>query len=90
MANNVAQVGGIQKDAELFYSKEGKLIAIEMRYFQDGCYFENNESHQSYFNNLVEAKRNGCLEGDVSWQATELLDHVLRQVSQTPMMWTGW
>lgn len=80
-------VGSIEKTALIHFSSDNKFIGASIYYFQRGC---SQEEESGHYTTMAEAKKNGCIDNDVSWSGNSIVNEALKEIYQSDYMeWSG-
>lgn len=81
-------VGNLEKTAVIHFSSDNTFIGANTHYLQRGCYQEDEES--GHYSTEAEAKKNGCIDSDVSWSGNSIVNESLKEIYQSDFMeWSG-
>lgn len=89
-----ATVGELSKTADLYFSEDLVFLGANIRYFQQGCsHFDSSNNYleeSGHYATIDEARKNNCIDNDVSWSANSIVNENVSEIYNSEYMeWSG-
>lgn len=87
-------MGELSKTADLYFSEDLVFLGANIRYFQQGCsHFDSSDNYleeSGHYATIDEARKNNCIDNDVSWSANSIVNENVSEIYNSEYMeWSG-
>jgi hypothetical protein len=89
-----ATVGPVVRTLEVYLSTDHHFLAGRISFYQQGCSHVDEENEHidesGHYSNWEEAGINKCVDNDVSWEASSVMNELFKELEHDEYMeWTG-